>query len=458
MFVDCSLRLQKKIEQALTGKDSCVFSPECILHNPNTEFKFTCRYLKGMAISQDFLGSYMTTIQITTDVMPKEQIEIIKNLQDMECTLILYPYNDKTLTMIYDQDPLIFHMRVMVDNQADLEKKYNINLLGNSEDDTYLTADQHSLVFPFTFHLIEPEAYDLRHVKLNSMFSSTTPEALLHWICQQFGAESVKIIPPDNTAKLENVVIPPMHDISSIFPYIQERYAIYSKGLGYYFENKTFHIFPAHDSKQETSPAIGALNIINAPEKYFLGLDRYHNKVDDDIFIASVTPVDIKPTNAEGTENLGNVHISTNADKLRDNFVNVSTDGKVTRGKDDISVVVLQNQAGNVKSDMQNVAFKGERTNVYSSTSEMAMINGTMLKTGWLRAYPMLIQPGHHVIYHFDAKKGIYKTQKGRVLRVFYGGTLHTSESQKPWVSFNASIEIQLEADKQSEEETQTLD
>lgn len=461
MFIDCSQRLQDKISEGLDGDISCVFSPVCILHNPNTEFKYECRYIKNVGIFQDFITSYMDIIQIGTNVTPGEYAEILANLQDMECTLILYPYDDKNLRMIYTQDPIILQWRVLVDEQVDLEKKFNINMFGDSKNEAgiddpnaHMTAEQHSTTVPFVFHICEPEAYTMRHLQFNSVFSELTPEALTHWICQKMGVdENVNIIPPDHKATLENVVIPPMHNLASIFPLIQKRYAIYSKGLGYYYTDKAFYIFPAFDTTKETSPVKGTLHVINAPEKYFQGLDHYHNTVDDDVLVVSVTPVSVKPMNMEGTENSGNVHVSTNADKMRDNFVNVSPEGKVTRGKDDIAVVAMQNQAGNVQKDIQHVSYRGERTNVFESTSEMAMVNGTLMTTGWLRAYPRLIKPGQNVLYHFDAKRSLYKTQKGRILRAFYAGNVHTSETNKPWVSFNANLEIHLEADKQSEEE-----
>ena len=456
MFIDCSQRLQDKIMEGLSGDDSCVFSPECILVNPNTEFQYTCRYVKSIGIFQDFLGSYMDTMQIEIALTPKEHATVMANLKDMECTLVLYPYNDKTLQPIYEQTPIIYKMKVVVDEQVDLEKKFNINMFSNAEvekDDpnSYMTAEQHSLTIPFVFHCVEPEAYKLRHIKLNSVFSEVSAESLVHWVCQQFKvAETISVMPPDNKETMKNVILPPMQDISSVFPFIQERYAIYSKGLGYYFTDKSFYIYPPFDTKEESSPVKGTLHIINAPTKYFQGLDRYHSKIDDDILIVTISPVDLKPLNMEGTENGGNVHVSTNADRMRDNFVNVSSEGKVTRNINDISVIQMQNQEGNAKSDIQNVEYKGERTNVFTSTTQMAMINSTILTTSWIRAYPHLIKPGHNVLYHYDAALGIYKTQKGRIMQIFYGGQVHTSETEKPWVSFTATFKAFLEADKQS--------
>jgi hypothetical protein len=49
----------------------------------------------------------MDTMQIEIALTPKEQAKVMANLKDMECTLVLYPYNDKTLQPISLQIVLI---------------------------------------------------------------------------------------------------------------------------------------------------------------------------------------------------------------------------------------------------------------------------------------------------------------------------------------------------------------
>ena len=455
MYIDCSKRLQEKIKEAVSGKDSCVFSTECILHNPNTGFKYTARYVKGVNIVQEFIKSYMDQMQVEIEVTPREYEEITQNLQDMELTLTLTPMDVRYLHELYDQDPLIFKLKVVTEEQQDLEKKYNPNLFGDSTKETevesHMTEGQHVTTVPYQFYCVEPEAYELRHKQANALATDADMNSTVSWLLQQFNASEVRMVPPNNEQKYQNLVLPPMQDISTILPYMQQRYGVYSKGLGYYFTNKIFYIFPIFDTDSSTSPTDYTLHIINAPEKYFLGLDRYHNKIDNEIFLASVSGVEISPLNVTGTENEGNTHISLNADKLRDNAAPVSPDGKVERQKNDITTVALANTGGNARSDMQNIKYTGENTNVYNSTSELAAMNGSILSTGWIRAVPRLIEPGMNVIYHYDSKGGVYKTHKGRILQVAYSGQTHPSEDgKKGWISFNANLQAHIAPDNES--------
>lgn len=456
MYIDCSDRLQEKIRQAVLGKDCCVFRPECILNNPNTGFKYTARYVKGVNLVQEFVKQYMDQMQVEIEVTPREYEDLTKNLKDMELSLTLTPINPKTLREIYTQDPIIFKMKVVTEEQQDLEKKYHPNLFGDSsqEDETksHMTQGQHSLTLPYTFYCVEPEAYELRHKQANAMATDADMNSTMSWLLQQFNASEIRMVPPNNEQKYQNLVLPPMQDISTILPYMQQRYGVYSKGLGYYFTNKIFYIFPIFDHDSSTSPTDYTLHIINAPEKYFLGLDRYHNKVDNEVFVASVSGVELSPLNLSGTENEGNTHISLNADQMRDMAAPVAQDGNVERQKNDITSVSLANSGGDARSDMQNIKYTGEHTNVYNSTSELAAMNGSLLATGWIRAMPRLIEPGMNVIYHYDSKGGVYQTQKGRILQVAYGGQTHPSEDGKSgWISFNANLQAHIVPDNPSE-------
>ena len=99
-----------------------------------------------------------------------------------------------------------------------------------------------------------------------------------------------------------------------------------------------------------------------------------------------------------------------------------------------------------------NLDFKGERTNVYTTTSEMAMNDGTTLTCGWLRAQPRLIPPGMNVEYHYDDNGGIYRVKKGRILGIAYVSALTPSQmGTVPWMYFNASLSAILEAENSDE-------
>lgn len=454
MYVRVSELLQDKIDQAMAGNDSCVYRPECTLHNPDTGFSFTTRNVRSITILQDFVTNYMDNITVSTDITPTEYQDIMSNIQNLECCIILTPQNVYFNSDIIDQDPIIIEMMVFLPNQEDIEKTYNINTFAQ-KDAQPETPSQAGAIFTYTFNLISKEMHDIRQINLNAILKSCTMEDVLYWACQQFGVTNVELISPDNTETYDAIIIPPMHNFATLFPYLQERYGIYSKGLGYYYTGDTLYIYPQYDVSQDTATTDGVVQLIKVPENMLLGNDRYHAQVDDDILIASITRVITTPRNAAGAENIGTTHISTNSDSLRDQFVTIGTDGKVTRSSNDITTIALQNGAGNATSNMQNVRYAGERTNIYSSTAALAEINGTTLFTGWNKAVPWLIVPGQNVTFHFDSTEAGYRTQKGRIQRIFFGSSSISDASNEPNIAFVATLEVFLEPDQQDAQSVQ---
>ena len=455
MLVNLSQRLKAKISAALNGADSCIYFPRCTLHNPNTGYEFRCRNVKDIVLWQDFETSYMDTMSVTTDITPAEYQELLRNVQDLECTLTLTPQDPFHDRDLLEQDPIVVEMKVFLEEQTDIEKQHNINLFTDTETERPETPSQANAIFAYTFNLISKEMHDMRQVNVNAILNNCTMEDVLHWACQQFGVTNTEIIPPDNQERYASVIIPPMHSLATLFPYLQERYGIYSKGLGYYYTNDTFYIYPEYDVEQSTTTTDSVVQLINAPERYFIGLDRYHAMEDDDILIASISEATATPRNAKGAENIGTTHISANADSMRDQYVTVDEKGKVTRSKDDIAVISLQNNAGNATSNMQNVRYAGERTNIYSSTSALAEINGTTLETVWVCAVPWMIVPGQNVTYHFDSANHEYKTQRGRILRIGFLSQRHSGPALEPNLSFVAKLQVFLEPDQQDDSEVQ---
>ncbi len=466
MLLGVSERLSENIMTGLRGSKSGIFQPQCILNNPTTGFNLELPYINYFVIEQKFDQTYMDMFGLGIDVRPRELRKLIESQQDLECTLILTPLNEFDYIELYNQEKIVFNLKVLVDDQTDLSKKYPEGLFQNNDStgeirdedvNEYTTSEQFSAKVSIDLHLVEPEAYRLRHIQFNSMFTEATMEAIIHWVGMQISAAEVNVAPPDNTQSYKNCVIPPMHSFATIFPFLQERYGVYSKGIGYYFTDKKMYVYPLYETSSDKSVADGIMHLLNAPEKYFLGMSRYHSEVDQDIYVVSVSPKELKVTATEGVENVGNVQMSTNADGTLDSFVQADGQGGIVRNSNDITSVSMQNTAINMTNNTQNVKYNGETTNLYNSTSKMAAVDGVLIAAGWLRAYPRLIKPGQPVIYHYDAPKADYRTQNGRVLAVKYVGRNNPSMGPEHCIIFDASIIAKLEADLRSSSDTQSL-
>lgn len=448
--------LGDKIYAALEkANESCVFKIECEVLNAATGYKFVPHRVIAFAIQQDFVNSYTDHTTMTIELMPVELQELLKNVQDLECVIKFTPIDGMSMSPIYEQEEIIYEKKIILPDMQDLEKKFNAGTYINTETKQYDTVKQQDIWIPLEMQLMDKDIYEIRHVQINAMFNDVTQEALLHWLGQQFKAKEVKCISPDNTRTFKNLIIPPMKDISTIFPYLQERYGVYSKGMGYYFMKGNLYCYPLWDTNMKTSPEDSVLHIYKGPEKYLLSMDRYHARIDKDVHIVSIAPVELSPQNQAGGENIGNVHMSTNAEAIYDQFAPINANGSITRDGSDITTVSLQNNAGNMTSNMQNVKFMGERTNLYQSTSEMASIDGTLAKIQWEVSYPHLVLPGQHVIYYYTGENNELKEVKGRVLAVSYLGQLHPSNELQPWFHFQSVMMVKLEAEQQSEAEVQ---
>lgn len=462
MFVEISKPLKKKVQIAMNGAQSCVFDPVCTFYNGNTGYRKQWKTLDKLIVAQDFTESFSDIIQGTLQIQPDELRILIQHLQDLHCSIILKPI--KTRSFIYGKysEPIIITGRVLVDFKDDLDKIFTAQSFGQRRGSkTTKTPDQQALHLVVDFHIVEEDVYTLRNTQMNCIVRDSDPEQIIHWAAERMGAESVSVIPPDNKQKYSNFVIPPMKSVKDIFPYMQDRCGIYSKGLGYYYTGKKMYVYPKADQNQTTSPTEWVVHIINVPKDHFGGANTYHNVRTEEkqIYIASITETEATTKVTEATENYGNTHVSLHADRIQDNLWTKNTDGTVNRNKETVSAVSLQNTQANMTSGTQRVVYDGESSNPYAVTSSMASMNATQLQTGWIHAIPRLLEPGETIFYHFDGQNGEYKIQKGRLERVVYISELQTANmGRQRWMSFNASMEIRLDPEFLSESETQILE
>ena len=448
MFSSVSTRLKAEMDTVTSSTNTGVFLPTCVIHNPNTGFKFTPRYIVGLDIIQDFHESYLDATQVVIRINPSEYKEIIENSLDLECTIALTPVDPTTGRAVFRQKPIYIKGSVIIRDQQDPSKVINANAIPDNDDTETNSPGRNEYTSDFTFHIIDKGSYALRHTQLNTILTGVTIEQVLHWVAQQLSIETIKIVPPDNTQTYGNFIIPVM-DASKVFNFIQNRYGIYSKGLGYYYSENTLYVYPQYDTDNNNSTENGIVRLISAPENWLLGNDHYHTYVDDDLWVVSNSRKDMISLNSVGEENTGNVHVSANTDNQRDQSVVINTDGTVTRSASSLSVIQASNKKGSVSSTSSNFKYVGQRSNIYQSTAEMSANNGSMLSCGWGMALPKAIKPGQVVTYQYDDANMRFTAQNGRILRVQYTSTTQPMQKSGTFMlTFSAALGVFLDPDK----------
>ena len=449
-----SKRLENEILKVLYLREFTTYRPKLVFHNPNTGYKQTITLLNTFDIEQDFMESYMTKYVVNITVTYGQYLLFQGNLQGLECTIILYPYSVRTSRDILEVNPIIIKTKAMMD-RVDLSKLVGNKVLGDdypiNRPDKADTPMQASLTMKVPVYLVDPGVYDTRHTQINAVLHNVTVEDVIHWAAYQFGFEKVHIVKPNNTLRYGNLVIPPMKDVSNLFPYLQQTFGVYTNGLGYFIMGDELYMYPQFDKDLNNTYTANFVHILNAPKGHYTGMDSYSRVIDGDQWIVSTSDANIEDASTKGIENEGNVHVSTNTDNNRDDGVVVNKDGSVVRDASNITVV--QNANNNaVQSNSQVLKYVGQRTNLYTTTASIAAYNSVYMSTGWVHAKPLSILPGQCLLYHYDDKDENYSVKKGRILGVIYHSMLHPCNTgEDPLVTFNSVIRACLEPDVQQD-------
>ena len=448
--MNMSKRLENEVDAVLPYCDFTTYFPKLVFHNPNTEFELRVTDIYAFDIQQNFIDSYMSEYKLEISVNIAEYNQLLENIQDLECTLVLYPYSSVYQRILTNIEPIIFKTRAIF-NKVDLSTIVGIKNLGEQNDEGVVspeTANQAQIHMKLPVYLVEHEVYDTRHIQINGILHNVTMEGVIHWVAYQFGFENVSVVTPDNDDVYSNLVIPPMQSIATIFPYLQNTFGIYSKGLGYFITNNSLYVYPQFDTTIGNSHSSSVLHIVSIPKGNFPSSPSYSTTIDEDLWVVSITNANVNDTSTTGVENRGNVHASVNADNNRDGGVVVNKDGSVVRDAENITVVQTA-LSESANTDSQIMKFSGVRTNIYNSTSEMSAYNGVYLNTGWVRSKPCAILPGQSVIYHYDDVDDEFSIKHGRVMGVTYNSELlPSSTGTDVLITFMSVIYVFLEPKK----------
>lgn len=444
-------RIQQIVNEVVDADvGATMYRPEVHLLKPGTDIDITARF-GSLSILQDFESNYQDVIQLIVELRPEEYRSVLTNLQDLECQIILYPVDNRTITDIYDKDPIILEYVVFIENQEDVDKQMQSNVFGdNAEDGDILSQSQAGVYIPFKTYLMSKSMRDIRKVQLNMIATDVDMDAILHWACQQFGVKKCIIIKPDNTSKFNNFIIPPMKNISNLLPYLQDRYGIYKKGMGYYYTDDTLFIYPLYDIDSSTSPTKdNTIRIVNAVKTVYEAIANTHNWVDGELNIIAAKYAHVSPVNTASSENKGDTLVSFNADGILDYLAPVQGSGKVEIN-DNLTVIRRQNTATNMTSNNQSVVYKNITSNIYQSTSLLAADDGSYLRVLWPNSEPFSISPGQQLEYLYSTNDGNFTSMKGRVLGAEYVSVRCGINPNEPYIVFNSLIVGFMEAEKKS--------
>lgn len=412
MITPMSRIMEKNVESVLAKVESNYFIMDCTLYSSsNPSVNIQLRYVPTIEVHQDFVRKFADEIQMVLEITAPEAILLCENYQDLLCTVKYTRVNLDPFEIIDGSLPISFTYRVVIANAGDLLKQYTKSAMLES-DEHYTPESVHGRMISMSVQLIEKDLYDLRKKQINALLKDCTVLDVIYYVLNALGIKNISMIPPHNKQRRKSFLIPPMHDLTTIFEYIQENFGIYSKGVAHYYTGGVFYIYPPYETKPDKSIKPEVTHIYNVPSSKYLGMKGYHYKDGDVMHLVNNVDVQSVDMATKGAEIFGTYRVTTRTDMALD--IGRTTNGAkgTFSDKNILGCGLAANRSMSAQS--QGAFYESSTNNAYVLASQMAEYECTILSSGWLMSEPFTFIPGERVHYHFD-KDSQYQTTEGVV-------------------------------------------
>ena len=410
MLVTISKSLQDTVQDILNKSKGGYFDVECILYSPdNPDINIPLTNINQFTIQQNFGIDYMDKISLHVTVFTKVVIQLLKNYQNLKCTLILYKLHSTTHQRLLDEDPIKFDFKAIMSNFQDILKNFNKAEILQEENQTVVEA-VHSRTFDLDFELITETNYKLRQIQFNGIFKNLNMLQALHTIKSILKIPGDKFITPENPKTYDRITFPPMLNIGTGFDFLQNRYGIYSKGLAVYHLNDVLYVYPGADTTIQSESVI---NVYNVPETYGAGATGfYHRDSDNNIHLVANLKTQSQDMSAQSIENQGTFKVSLRTDMSLDHIREVNGDKAQFTNTNTIGCGLKNPRT--ISPEHRHTKYSTSSNNIFKMASDLAQFNCTLVMTGFNFSDPNLFVPGQRVIYHYDEEE-VYQTKTGLI-------------------------------------------
>ena len=385
----------------------------------------TYPFLKVLSIdrNEDYENEY-TTLMFLTGVIAGGVYakRIYPNQNSLELTLYRIP-TSATGDSISSSVPLIAERFTVV-----MDPSKGNPVIENNGQNT-VTEDVLNLTefATVTFQLMDKTIEQMRGINVGGIYRNTTGEKVIRTMLtnasQSIGVEDsqkpvgVTMIPSPNQTQRDHIVIPHGIDLVGLPNYIQEKCGgVYGAGLGYFYKNKQWYVYPCYDPEREPGNE-SVLTIISVPKNKFQFIEKTYRNDNGNLLVLATGDTQVKDLSTTFQLNQGNGVRFSNANNFIENFGTITDNKLYVSRASNTTEVVSENRANNANVVRMN---KNPITaNPFSAYSQLARGMGSILSLEWQNAEPSLIFPGMLVTFMYLDKDNI-KTLKGVILKAHH--------------------------------------
>lgn len=353
--------------------------------------------LMSIDIDRDYLHNYTDYVLIDVYIpLGTYAKRLYPNINNVEIELKSITIGESADTVDLDSDVQVKRFTaVMVDTGNPIVE----NSIGNITSEEDLNRID---IMRVKFQLLNQALDQIRTIPTGVIYRDMTVEdvikAELARVSQQAkvddtqAVKGVSMVPASNKAKRSSIIIP--HNVPIVHVPHHVHYhcgGVYSSGLGYYLQDKTWYVFPVYDTTrfQDGDPT---LTIINIPSHQLPGIERTYRKDGDNLVVLATGKTNFKDLRNIAQLNHGNGVRFADADQLLNNFVAVKGN-KAVAARAKSNTEILANERPN---DI-NYVTQGKRpvnANPFVEYSALAARQGSGINLVWENADPSVIYPG----------------------------------------------------------------
>jgi hypothetical protein len=363
----------------------------------------------SLRIIQDFLVSYTDHILLMLELTTQQFMEIMENTTDLKIRLTL-TYKDYT-TGTEKNEIFSRSYKALIRNMFKMNQFFSMDQLKK------MATSQVDLI-PIQFELIDETIYDLRKREINFIARDVTVEDVILLSAEALGIDRIHLVTPDNTRLYEQIIVPPMQTLKTLFKYLQDTpsLGVYETGCNYYYTNETLYVWPKWNLEPEKGTTAHFYNtatydMIASPNRHYLDAEN------GDIHVAVPTVLDIENKVQSGIENerTGRVFYKSemHIDERADTEYREENDKKKDKNGRPKPVLLFAEEAwGAVGKELDiamtetthaaNAMVKRSDDNPYSQMSRIAEQYCNRMALQWDNALPFAMTPSFPVTFHYD--------------------------------------------------------
>lgn len=359
-------------------------------------------------LSVDFISDYELNygdeIQLTVAMAAGDYAAGVYPYQDdLDIILYKYPLQEAGDAINSSQPPQSERFTAILRDRGNPLIEANANFTPTKE--ILNLTDVHEITFQLTNKAIEK----MRMIQTGGNYRNTSVENLVRGAMTNLSLnlkidkvrtpQGVDMVKADNQEKWEHLPIPQGVSLTDLPAWVHAKCrGIYSSGLGYYYTNDWWYIYPCYDTTR-FNKTTRTMTVINIPSNKMPGIERSYRKDGDNLVILATGQVSFRNNTNTRQLNEGNGVRFANAANFIGGFATVK-DNKaiVSRGKNNNEFISTPRPNGlnNVKT-----AAVAITANALLEMSKLSQRQGNYITFNWENSNPSLIVPGMmaHVMY-----------------------------------------------------------